>query len=115
MKSAFAKHFFIKRKLTNANLCQIIFYKDAKRVCPNFVCNEQERVCQSFFVNMKNAYVQSFCNDQQHVCQTLCVKAKSAFAKTFFIKRKLANANLCQILFCKDEKRVCPKFVCDDQ
>ena len=52
MKSAFAKHFFIKRKLTNANLCQIIFYKDAKRVCPNFVCNEQERVCQNFFVNM---------------------------------------------------------------
>ena len=55
-----------------------------------------------FFVKRKNEYVQTFCNDQQRVCQTLCVKVKSEFTKTFFIKRKLANANLCQILFCKD-------------
>ena len=82
------KHFFFCSKSNapsdreaNANLCQILFCKDEKRVCSEFVCNDQERVCQSFFV-----------------------KVKSAFAKTFFIKRKLSNGNLCQILFCKDEK-----------
>ena len=81
--SAFVKTFFIKKKLANNNICQILFCKDEKCVCPKFVCNDQKRVCQNFFV-----------------------KVTSAFVKTFFIKKKLVNDNLCQILFCKDEKQI---------
>ena len=57
---------YIKRKLANVNLCQILFCEDENHVCPNFLCNDQYLVCQIF-----------------------CVKVKSAFAKSFLIKGNL--------------------------